>query len=184
MIQNIFPQLELERDEFYKSLGQAVAQWQQIEANLSGLCGSAVGAMNRLGFAAVFYQTKGFAARVEMVEQAVSYSKSSADSKSRWKSLRSELSSAAKTRNEMVHGTVVYITDGSGYVLAKDSNNPKHGAAIFSDKPGLTKEAMADFAKISNDLQSKLRDLEVQMEEELLYPEDVYSYDQRHATRQ
>lgn len=173
--------LVTEDAEFFAIFGFAMGRWQSIEGGLSVLCAAASGAMNLEAFSTLFYRSKSFLARVGMVGDAIRYARLEEQIKRRWSDeISKALLTASETRNELIHGRVLFSSGMGKHVLAKDWMNPKNRDIVLGHKPGMTMDEIGEFARVSDALWLRLNQFREEVVDELDYSVECMDYRRKH----
>ncbi len=93
---------------FYSSLGECIAAWASVENNLFGICAYSLKSEEHKAVSAMFYETPGFRAKLDMTSAVVRNVKNTKQDLKKWDELYKKMAKKSSMRNRVAHGTIFY----------------------------------------------------------------------------
>lgn len=143
---------------FFESLGRAVGQFSIVEHQLFGIFNRLISAHDGQTASAAFYSVINLNSRIDMVHAVAQQRLDDSELLSEWKNLRSRLKSLARTRNSIVHWSVVVHAPTGEWLLTPsflDANKDhQFGQPEFQLDWERLNEAQNDFHDLAMDMEA------------------------------
>lgn len=140
-----------EYQEFYTVYGECFSAWSDVESHLLAVFIFLLRSPDYSAASAVFYSTVGFRAKLSMVDEVVTNSKSvHTDNLTEWKSINSEASKKSRRRNELAHNTVFYGRlngIGSRKMFVGDPRTPSEASRLHTHDLGEVRDSFYSLGK-------------------------------------
>ncbi len=125
---NLWEEEDAEREKFFAEMGRCISIWSLVEAQIEKSFHRVTQMDSELA-RRIFYSTAGFEPRVRMLLAAMKDARIEPERKGYLKRLMEKAGIYSVTRNRIVHGNVVYISDGRSefngqYVIVQGRDAP------------------------------------------------------------